>query len=77
MKAATRNRWGHRDSTMVLVAYRHGLRAAELVDLRWGSNSKQLTCTSAGSNRALPATIVCTEKSDPAILVMKAAKDGA
>jgi integrase len=35
MKAATRNRWGHRDSTMILVAYRHGLRAAELVDLRW------------------------------------------
>jgi integrase len=33
--AAKRNRWGHRDSTMVLVAYRHGLRAAELVDLRW------------------------------------------
>src|SRR5215475_8978195 len=35
MKAATRNRWGHRDSTMVFVAYRHGLRASELVDLRW------------------------------------------
>ena len=35
MKAATRNRWGHRDATMVLVAYRHGLRASELVDLRW------------------------------------------
>ena len=35
MKAATRNRWGHRDATMILVAYRHGLRAAELVDLRW------------------------------------------
>src|SRR5215475_3643651 len=35
MKAAARNRWGHRDSTMVLVAYRHGLRASELVDLRW------------------------------------------
>jgi integrase len=29
------NRWGHRDSTMILVAYRHGLRASELVDLRW------------------------------------------
>lgn len=29
------NRWGHRDTTMILVAYRHGLRAAELVDLRW------------------------------------------
>jgi hypothetical protein len=25
---------GHRDATMVLVAYRHGLRAAELIDLR-------------------------------------------
>jgi type 1 fimbriae regulatory protein FimB/type 1 fimbriae regulatory protein FimE len=29
------NRWGHRDGTMILVAYRHGFRAAELVDLRW------------------------------------------
>jgi type 1 fimbriae regulatory protein FimB/type 1 fimbriae regulatory protein FimE len=33
--AARKNRWGHRDVTMVLVAYRHGLRASELVDLRW------------------------------------------
>ena len=33
--AAKDNRWGHRDATMLLVAYRHGLRAAELVDLRW------------------------------------------
>jgi integrase len=29
------NRYGHRDSTMVLLAYRHGLRASELCDLRW------------------------------------------
>ena len=35
MKAVKDNRWGHRNSTMVLVAYRHGLRASELVDLRW------------------------------------------
>src|SRR5271163_2745958 len=35
MKAAQRNRYGHRDATMVLVAYRHGLRASELTDLRW------------------------------------------
>lgn len=35
MKAARDNRWGHRDATMVLVAFRHGLRASELVDLRW------------------------------------------
>jgi type 1 fimbriae regulatory protein FimB/type 1 fimbriae regulatory protein FimE len=35
MQAASRNRWGHRDATMILVAYRHGLRASEVVDLRW------------------------------------------
>jgi integrase len=35
IEVAKRNRWGHRDATMVLVAYRHGLRASELVDLRW------------------------------------------
>jgi integrase len=33
--AAGKNRYGHRDATMVLVAYRHGLRAGELVTLRW------------------------------------------
>src|SRR5262249_7584709 len=33
--AAKRNRWGHRDATMILLAYQHGLRAAEVVDLRW------------------------------------------
>jgi type 1 fimbriae regulatory protein FimB/type 1 fimbriae regulatory protein FimE len=35
MEAAKSNRYGQRDATMILVAYRHGLRAAELVDLRW------------------------------------------
>jgi integrase len=35
MKAADDNRHGHRDRTMLLLAYRHGLRAAELVALRW------------------------------------------
>jgi integrase len=33
--AARKNRWGHRDATMILIAYRHGFRAAELVDLQW------------------------------------------
>jgi integrase len=37
VEAAKDNRWGHRDATMVLLAFRHGLRAAELVDLRCGS----------------------------------------
>ena len=35
MNVARKNRWGHRDATMVLVAYRHGLRVSELVDMRW------------------------------------------
>ena len=35
LKAAGTNRHGHRDATMILVAYRHGLRVSELVDLRW------------------------------------------
>ncbi len=28
-------RYGHRDATLILLAYRHGLRVAELVALRW------------------------------------------
>jgi type 1 fimbriae regulatory protein FimB/type 1 fimbriae regulatory protein FimE len=35
MDAARGNRWAHRDATAILVAYRHGLRASELVSLRW------------------------------------------
>src|SRR6202047_3626997 len=35
MEAAKANRYGHRDATMILLAFRHGLRAAELCDLRW------------------------------------------
>jgi type 1 fimbriae regulatory protein FimB/type 1 fimbriae regulatory protein FimE len=33
--AAKGNRWGQRDATMILLAYRHGLRVVELVTLRW------------------------------------------
>jgi integrase len=35
MAAARNNRDGHRDATMILVAFRHGLRPSELTDLRW------------------------------------------
>jgi site-specific recombinase XerD len=34
MTAARGNRYGHRNSTMILLAYRHGLRARELFDHR-------------------------------------------
>ena len=35
MDAARSNRYGHRDATAILMAYRHGLRASELIALRW------------------------------------------
>jgi integrase len=31
-------RYGHRDATMILVAYRHGLRASEVCDLQMAAN---------------------------------------
>ena len=33
--ARAKSRWGHRDATMILIGYRHGLRASELCDLQW------------------------------------------
>jgi integrase len=33
--AAKRNRHGARDSAMLLIAFRHGLRASELCELQW------------------------------------------
>ncbi len=35
IETAKRNRWGHRDALMILLAFRHGLRAGEVVNLRW------------------------------------------
>src|SRR5262245_4889285 len=33
--AAKGNRWGKRDATMILLAFRHGLRASEVCGLQW------------------------------------------
>ena len=35
MKHARQGRYGHRDATLILIAFRHGLRAAEICDLEW------------------------------------------
>ncbi len=35
MAARASSRYGHRDATMILIGYRHGLRASELCDLQW------------------------------------------
>ena len=35
IETAGGKRYGHRDALMILLAHRHGLRAAEVVDARW------------------------------------------
>jgi integrase len=34
-KEARQGRYGHRDATLILIAFRHGLRAVEITDLEW------------------------------------------
>ena len=35
IKGARQGRYPHRDGTLILIAFRHGLRAAEICDLEW------------------------------------------
>jgi type 1 fimbriae regulatory protein FimB/type 1 fimbriae regulatory protein FimE len=35
VEARKSGRYGHRDATMILIAYRHVLRAVEVCDLQW------------------------------------------
>jgi integrase len=35
MKEARQGRYGQRDATLILIAFRHGLRAQEICDLEW------------------------------------------
>ena len=35
VREARQGRYGHRDATLILIAFRHGLRAAEICDLEW------------------------------------------
>ena len=37
INAAKGNRHGHRDATMILIGFRHGLRVSELSGLQWSS----------------------------------------
>jgi type 1 fimbriae regulatory protein FimE len=62
MEAAKRlGRHGHRDATMILLAYRHGLRVTELITLRWDQinwDTKTLAVTrlKAGTPSTHPLT---------------------
>ena len=56
-EAAKANRYGHRDATMVLVAYRHGFRVSELVDLRWDQiDFEHATLAVRRAKKGTPAT---------------------
>ena len=58
MKAAGENRWGHRDATAILLAYRHGLRASEVAALRWDDiELPPANCTCVGPRAGQPACI--------------------
>jgi integrase len=53
--ARKRGRNGPRDSAAILLAYRHGLRAAELCSLRWvatRSSARSVACQSSEGRRA-------------------------
>jgi integrase len=64
IKATRDNRYGHRDATMILVAYRHGLRVSELVDLRWDQiDFRTATLHVRRAKQGTPSThpIICDE----------------
>src|SRR6516162_1669477 len=51
IEAAKANRHGHRDATIILIAFRHGLRAAELCDLRSDQREVGALIEAAKANR--------------------------
>ena len=62
IKAAGSNRWGHRDATAILIAYRHGLRASELVALRWDdiiAGPSAVSPDGVGSRCAIKTSTLC------------------
>ena len=59
VEAAKGNRWGQRDTTMILIAFRHGLRASELCGLQWSdvefeTGSLHLRRTKGGTTATHP-----------------------
>jgi site-specific recombinase XerD len=55
--AAKGTREGHRDATMILLTFRHGLRASEVIDLQWDQISfEQATLHVRRVKNGTPAT---------------------
>jgi integrase len=56
-EAAKGNRYGQRDATTILMAYRHGFRVSELVDLRWDQvDFSRATLAVRRAKRGTPST---------------------
>ena len=86
MDAARANRWGHRDATAILLAYRHGLRASELVALRWDDINLQAgklhVRRSKGGETSVHLRIptivtTCSDASRPPVPIDRDQSDGA
>jgi type 1 fimbriae regulatory protein FimB/type 1 fimbriae regulatory protein FimE len=54
MEAARADRWGQRNSTMILMAFRHGLRASELCELQWSDVEFESGTQRAGIESQMP-----------------------
>jgi integrase len=77
IEAAGGNRYGQRDATMILLAYRHGLRASELVDLRWDQiDFNQAILHVRRAKHGTPATHPLTGKEMRALRKLQREGDG-
>jgi site-specific recombinase XerD len=72
IEAAKQNRSGHRDATAILVAYRHGLKASEVVALRWDDIDGALACAQGQGRRCQRASDIGSRKSSTAQLLREA-----
>ena len=76
--SASSNRQGQRDALMVLLAFRHGLRAGELVDLRWEQiDFATATLHVRGIKHGTPATHPLTGREMRALRKHQRASPGA
>ena len=61
--ARKRSRYGHRDGTMILIAYRHGLRVSELCRLEWSQIDFTSGLLHVARRAASPPPIRCAASS--------------
>ena len=65
LRSSKKSRHGARNHAMILIAYRHGLRASELVNLRWSDVDLErgtLYCRRAKGSRSSVHPLKCDEE---------------